>query len=368
MTQHAPLDLHRVRSSLPHLRRALASGVVRLGFLGGSITDQKTRERWPEPFVAWFLSAFPGVRVVVENAAIGATGSDLAAFRARRDILARDCDLVFVEYAVNDHGTPPARRARAREGLLRQLLAAPLDVVLVHTFMPEHLADLDADRPPQSVSDFDNIAAHYGVGSAYAGLHALREHRAGLLRWEDWLPDNLHPGSRGSLSYARAVIDHVEQALNLPVSSSGPHAPGALPPPLDPLCWETVSTLPFADIRRSGPWSERRWGQLNWIDQVLHTTAPGATLCATFTGHTLIAAFDFGKSSSEFRWRIDLGEWQKTDRERPSWCGEAGWFRPEVLAEKLSPGSHRLDIEFFRSTRPEVTGCTTNLVFLGTVD
>ncbi|MEX1111463.1 MAG: hypothetical protein WEB31_06645 [Chthoniobacterales bacterium] len=41
------LAVHRTRGPLPNFCRALASGTVRVGFLGGSITDQKTGTRWP---------------------------------------------------------------------------------------------------------------------------------------------------------------------------------------------------------------------------------------------------------------------------------------------------------------------------------
>ncbi|MCU0791546.1 MAG: GDSL-type esterase/lipase family protein [Opitutaceae bacterium] len=361
-----PLAIHRRRSPLPRFRRALKTGVLRVGFLGGSITDQKTGRRWPEPVLAWLGQRYPSLRLVVENAAIGATGSDLAAFRAGRDIVARDCDLVFVEYAVNDQGTPPERRARAREGVLRQLLAEARDVVLVYTFMPEHLADLRDGRDPASVADFERLADHYSLPAVYVGLHAWREVERGLLRWEEWLPDNLHPEERGSLSYAQAVIAHLETSLALPpASATTPAAP--IPAPLDARNWENVSMIPYAEIARTGPWSERRWGQLNWIDQVLHTTGPGATLRTRFTGHTLVAATDFGSLSSELRWRIDGGEWSVTARARPAWCGTSGWFRVDVLAEDLADGEHTLELETALGVLENVTGCTTRIAFLGVV-
>ncbi len=50
------LAVHRTRGPLPNFRQALASGTVRVGFLGGSITDQKTGTRWPEGFAAWLAA------------------------------------------------------------------------------------------------------------------------------------------------------------------------------------------------------------------------------------------------------------------------------------------------------------------------
>lgn len=356
------LSVQRLRGPLPHFRRALASGTVRVGFLGGSITSQQTSTRWPEAFAAWLTAKWPRVRWILENAAIGATGSDLAVFRAQRDAIARNCDLVFVEYAVNDQGTPSVRRARAREGLLRQLLAGGrCDVVLVHTFMQEFHADMVAGRLPASVADFEILADYYGLNSVWAGLHAWQEVRHGLMRWEDWLPDGLHPEDRGSHSYAQAVIANIEKGLAL----RGTVKPR--PKALDPLCWEKPRFISFAEIKRTGPWTERRWGALNWIDQVLFTTAPGAKLRGKFTGRNLIAGFDFGGSSSEIRWRIDQGAWQTSVRERPAWCGAGGWYRPLVLAENLQPGSHTFELEAVRGNLPDCTGCTTCIAFVGSV-
>lgn len=356
------LAVHRIRSPLANFRRALDSGTVRVGFLGGSITDQKTGTRWPEMFSAWLTAKWPRVRWIFENAAIGATGSDLAVFRAKRDIIERDCDLVFVEYAVNDHGTAPERRARAREGAIRQLLAGcRRDVVLVYTFMREFHEDMEAGRAPSSVADFEILAEHYGLNSVWLGLHAWREVNEGLMRWEEWLPDGLHPEHRGSHSYAQAVIANVGKGL----ASKGKTK--TLPPALDPLCWERPRIIPFAEIERTGPWTERRWGALNWIDQVLFTTAPGATLRGKFHGRNLVAGFDFGSASSEIRWRIDRGSWQTSVRDRPEWCGPSGWYRPLVLAENLKPGARTFELETLHGDTPECTGCTTCIPFIASV-
>jgi hypothetical protein len=356
------LSIQHVRGPLTHFRRALASGTVRVGFLGGSITDQGTGTRWPEAFAAWLTSRWPRVRWILENAAIGATGSDLAVFRARRDAIERDCDLVFVEYAVNDQGTPPVRRARAREGLLRQLLAGgKRDVVLVHTFAREFHEDMEARREPESVADFEILANHYGLNSVWAGLHAWREVRGGLMRWEEWLPDGLHPEHRGSYSYAQAIVANIEAGLAF--RGRGKPRPKAL----DPLCWESPRFIPFGEIERTGPWTERRWGSLNWIDQVLFTTGLGATLRGRFHGRNLVAGFDFGSASSEIRWRIDQGPWETSVRDRPAWCGSRGWYRPLVLAENLKSGGHTFELETLHGNTPECTGCTTCIPFIASV-
>lgn len=352
----------RVRRPLARTAAALARGHLTLGFLGGSITDAKTGTRWPEPFVAWLTATYPDVRFTIENAAVGATGSDLAVFRCRRDILSRSCDLVFVEYSVNDFDQPTARRNRTREGLLRQLRAADCDVVLVHAFRSEMFAALVAGQLPASIAEFERLAEHYGVGSVNAGLHSLRQVLSGLLTWSEWLPDGLHPEQRGSLSYAESVIAFFNAAL---ASTPPSPAPDLLPPALTPGAWERVAFVPLATVTRHGPWTLRRWTAHAWIDQVLHCTAPGSTLHFPFTGRGLVVAFDFGHASGEIRYRVDGGAWIVTARERPEWLGATGWFRPTVIADDLVSGPHTCELATTPAIHAGLIATTTTIAFFG---
>lgn len=352
----------RVRRPLSGTAAALTRGQLTVGFLGGSITAAKTGTRWPEPFVAWLGATYPDVRFTIENAAIGATGSDLAAFRCERDILARRCDLVFVEYSVNDFDQPTPRRTRTREGLLRQLLGASCEVVLVHAFRTEMLDALVAGHLPESISEFERLAEHYGVGSVNAALHSLREVQSGQLTWSDWLPDGLHPEQRGSLSYAESVIAFFKAAL---AAVPPAPAPAFLPPALTPGAWEHLAFIPLASVARRGPWTLRRWCAHAWIDQVLHCTAPGATLHFPFTGRGLVIAFDFGHASGEIRYRVDGGAWLATARDRPAWLEDAGWFRPTLIADELVPGRHTLELETTLAVHGGRVATTTTIAFFG---
>jgi len=345
-------------------RRALDRGELRLGFIGGSITAPYYNT-WPEGVISWFTEKFPHVRLHVENVAIGATGTMLGVFRAQRDLIARGCDLVFVEYAVNDRGVERASRRRTQEGLVRKLLAgAGHDVVFTYTYCPEFYADMAAGRAPESIGDLDEIAAHYGLGSVWMGLRAFNENRLGRLRWEEWLPDGLHPKERGSWSYACAVREFLEKELLGPAKSES-SAP-VLPAPLDSAHWEHAETLPFDRVTLTGPWTLRRC-QHWWADQILETAAVGARLEFEFEGRALCLGFDFGKSASEFRYRLDGGEWIVVARDRPSWCPESNWFRIHPISENLPAGKHRILLEVVHGDRAECTGTNFRLALIGFV-
>ncbi|GGD51077.1 SGNH/GDSL hydrolase family protein [Paenibacillus nasutitermitis] len=356
------------RRPLAALQRALASGTLRLGFIGGSITDARGRNNWPEPVIAWFAEHYPQVRLFVENAAIGATGSELAVFRAEHDLIQRKCDLVFVDYSVNDGDEPSEKRMRTREGLLRKLLKdGTRDVVVVHTFRQPFYRDMIEGNMPASIADFETLAEYYGVGSVWMSLYALEEVKKGRMRWEEWLPDGLHPTERGSLSYGQSVIAFLEKELQTDLEQAGQEDAYVLPEPLNASHWERAYQLSWSDVKTEGPWVIRRWPHLEWIDQALETAAVGARLSFSFVGRGLSLGFDFGKNSSEIRYRLDGGEWVTSVRERPDWCGNDGWFRSYLVADDMDPGTHHFEMEVVHGDTPDCRGTNCRIGLIGII-
>ncbi len=340
------MDIFNHRGKLNHTLIALKNGKLTLGFAGGSITDARSEWNWPEPVIAWFAEKFPGTRIQVENVAIGATGSDLAVFRAQSALVDRGCDLVFIEYAVNDPDLPAGRRMHTREGLVRKLLRGEgRDIVFAYTFFQPMYEDMLRGSVPVSIAEFEQLAEHYRIGSVWMGMHALREVMKGRMRWEEWLPDGLHPQSRGSLSYAQSVISFLEKELLHPSGSNSILSGNSLPQPLERENWEDAITLPFDVVRLEGPWTIRNWPKLAYMDHVISTSAVGAKLSFSFEGRGLLLGFDFGKNSCEFKYRVDGGDWQTSQRDRPEWCPADGWYRLFSVAENLQPAVHEFELE-----------------------
>jgi len=363
------LIVWRHRGGLRRTLEAIRRGSLAIGFVGGSITDGRPDNTWPEPVVAWFVENFPQARICVENAAIGATGSELAVFRAKRDLIDRGCHLVFIEFAVNDTGEPTERRTRTREGLIRKLLAGDgRDLILTYTFGQDHYNEMMDGKVPATIADFEQLAEYYRIGSVWMGLHSLREIAKGRLRWEEWLPDGVHPQNRGSLSYAQSVIAFLERELLSPASAGAmiPEGP-ALPPPLNPANWEHAFILPFSEVTLDGPWALRRWLKHVWIDQALATSAVGARLSFHFRGRGLTLAFDFGKTSAEFRYRLDAGEWKTSSRDRPGWVGDDGWYRTFPVADDLATGEHFFELEVVHGNAANCTGTNLRLGLIGVI-
>ena len=411
-----------VRSRLARTVQTIKEGRLVIGFIGGSITDGRPRHNWPEAVTAWFVDRFQGIKIVVENAAIGATGSDLAVFRAKRDLLDRGCDLIFVDYAVNDEGVPTQRRMATREGLIRKLLASEgdeipnsnvatdgkamdrsinvmelcPDVVLVYTFSQSMSEPMLAGQVPPSIAEFEQLAMHYNLNSIWMGKYAYGEVQRGLMRWEEWLPDGLHPTSRGSYSYAQSVIAFLEKQLvnnvrgnnnenNNNDSDNGnnqnrflstepstaikelPLLSHNLPEPLDASHWQSAKVMSLDSICTEGPWVMKRWLDYEWFDHVLETNTIGAKLSFTFKGRGVALAFDFGKASADFKYRIDKGDWNVVRLDRPDWVGSSGWLRLSTLAETLAAGEHFVELEVVHSTDPACQGFSFRLGLVGII-
>lgn len=363
------MQIIQQRGRLKHTRHRLREGKLTLGFLGGSITDARLSYNWTESVLRWFQQQFPFVKIVIENAAIGATGSDLATFRVQRDIIQRHCDLVFVEYAVNDNDRVLIGTAKySREGLLRKLLVCDsCDVILVYAFLQEWYQDMMNDQLPTSIAELEELGQHYHLSSVWMGLHGLREIQMGQMKWEEWLPDGLHPRFRGSLSYGQSVVKLLEKDLNSTPEGQELLVREQLPASLFPGNWEHTTMLPLDVPHREGPWVIRRSAHIVWIDQVLSTSAIGARLKFSFTGRGLALGFDFGKSSAEFVYRLDGDDWKKMVRARPDWCGNSGWFHLSLIADDLPQSEHFFELEVIHGDRLECTGTNFELALIGII-
>ncbi|HSI83455.1 MAG: SGNH/GDSL hydrolase family protein [Candidatus Methylacidiphilales bacterium] len=362
----------KTRRPLKDTWRHLAQGRLTIGFLGGSITEENDIN-WPAPVTRWFATNFPNSLIVSENAAMGATGSDSACIRVQTEIIDKGCNVTFVEFAVNDWDTAIERRKRTREGLIRMLVAAGSEVVLVYTYRQEMYAEMMAGKMPETIAEFEELAEYYGISSVWVGLHALNEVRAGKMKWGEWLPDGLHPAHRGGWSYAEAVIGYLENELPAlgsdSISESSPAVKEderrAIPSPLSPFHWGNITLLPLDSVDTEGPWVLRRVHNRYHTGQVLESHSPGARIRFSFTGRGLALVFEYGKRSAEFAWRVDGGDWSYSLRNRPDWGGDCGMVGPFVVSDELPPGLHIFELELIHGNRSDCTGTELRLGLIG---
>ena len=93
--------------------------------LGGSITQGCNATKFEECYASrtykWFKDTFNNVNVEYVNAGVGATGSIIGVHRVEEQVLSKNPDIVFIDFAVNDKNTIYDKIAY--ESLIRRILS-----------------------------------------------------------------------------------------------------------------------------------------------------------------------------------------------------------------------------------------------------
>ena len=116
------------------LRRAKAGYPINIGFLGGSITAgavaSTPAKRWSSLIVSQFNALFGNVATEI-NCGIGRTNSDYGALRVDRDVINRNLNVLYLEYAVNN-GLP---QRPSYESIIRRVEIACPGVAIIPVMM-----------------------------------------------------------------------------------------------------------------------------------------------------------------------------------------------------------------------------------------
>ena len=345
-----------VRGELSRFKEGISKGKVKIGFAGGSITTALTPSNWPTYVRGWLVDKFKEVRFSFYNAAIGATGSLCALALVDGELIDKGCDLVFVEYAVNDDGVDHEERERTREGLIRRLLASGIDVVIVYSFYQGMYKDVSTGIVPASIVDFERLAEHYSISSVDMASTAYDQVKRGVLPYNMWLPDGTHPQHLGSYIYASLVTQFFDEELAREDSVSIKKC-GEMPTPLNKMHWQNISAIDFDEVKTNGSWFVEREVFVPWFGERLVSYAPGDSLSFEFFGRALAIVFNYGKASAKIEYSIDGGEWQEYNYQRVWWVPDANFSNAVKFADDLELSRHTFEL---RIDHGNSNGCTSS--------
>lgn len=288
-----------VRDGLGNVRAKLEAGEpVTVVYVGGSITelpgwrDRVTRHLWRR-------HGEEAIRSI--NAGLSATGSDVAVCRLDDEVLAREPDLVVIEFAVNDAGAGPATIRAAVEGMVRKIWARDpaTDILFVYLFAPEFEDAIASGARPPSIKTHESVATHYGIPSIDASVVVEGLHREGRLTLagpknageggpEVFAPDGIHPYSHGQGIYGRAVVAGLDAIWSDSENGGGPHR---LESRLSPDPWESARKVPLAAWMRGDGWRPVTGADAAGFEsraiEVFESPGEGATIEFGFRGTVL---------------------------------------------------------------------------------
>ncbi len=309
------------RSALPNFFDKLhRSGSVMIAYFGGSITA--ATGGWRDQSMEWIQREFPDAKIDQVNAAIGGTGSDLGVFRLKSDVLSHQPDLVFVEFAVNDHGTAPERIERTVEGIVRQIWRAyrQTDICFVYTLTFTSAQTLVEGNLTNSMIAMERVADHYSIPTVQLGLEIIGLHKKGSLLFQGdpkehpgktvFSKDNVHPyPDTGHRLYAAALARSLSSMKH--ISGRKPHK---LPKPLSKDNWENARMIPASNLLKEGDWQllssendpiARQFEHR--LPILLKSDSPGASLALSFKGR-IAGLYDIvGPGCGQFEVSVDDG-------------------------------------------------------------
>gem|GEM_PF-540975 len=342
----------RVRQGLPNFFSKLGKGdVVTIAYLGGSITA--AGGGWRDQSMTWFQQQFPKARISQVNAGVGGTGSDLGAFRCRRDVLTFKPDLVFVEFAVNDGGNIP-RIEETMEGIVRQILRNDprTDICFVYTVSGNMLDTLEAGHLWPSMLAMEHIATHYGIPSVQLGMEAVAMVKEGKLIFngkpEDhpgklvFTGDNVHPNTHtGHRLYTEALIRSMEK-----MRGNDKPLQHALRTSYTVNNWEDAQMVSLKELTLTGNWTDihdggdslaRKYG--NKFPDLYKSNEPGASISFSFNGR-LAGVYDLiGPGTGGYAITVD----EQPEKQYPRFDRHATYYRAHAFfLPSMEKKDHRL--------------------------
>ena len=313
---------------------------VRIAVIGGSITQgagaSSPARRWGESFCAGWRRAFPDARIDFVNAGIGATGSEIGAFRLKRDVLDKKPDVVAVEFSVNDSDTKS--RAESYEGVVRQLLNAPGGIAVI-------LVGMVGQNGCNAQEWHGKVARHYNL--PYVSLRDALFYpyvKDGTIKWSDISPDTIHPNDIGH-AYAAALLNRQLARKYLEWKKSG-RAPAAIAPMPAPLFgtsydageFRLIKNVKIIENKGFFPLRDNCWGE------GLACTNAGDRLVFEVEGATLAILYRVG--NKPFEWgRINVSiDGAPVVREQDCYRDQWWWYTPSLFLCKDAPGRHVVEV------------------------
>lgn len=217
------------------MRRAAAGESIKLGFIGGSIT-QGSLSSTPETCYAylvyeWWCANFPKAEFTYINAGIGGTTSQFGAARAEDDLLRYAPDFVIVEFSVNDDSTEHFKETY--EGLVRKVLASSSHpaVMLVHNVFYNNGGNAQLMHA--------RIARHYDLPAVSMQSTIYKALVDGAFDNRVITPDDLHPNDNGHALVSRVITYYLDRMKEMSENESSTYcALNELPKPLTVNAYE----------------------------------------------------------------------------------------------------------------------------------
>ena len=318
-------NTERIREKIA---KAQAGEEVTIGYIGGSITEDGAATTHDNCFAKlsyeYFKNTFgKGNNVKYVNAGLAGTSSVVGNMRVDNDIFAKNCDVIFIEFAVNDQGDD--RFKKSYESLVNKCLDQPnAPAVICIT-----LCTKDGDGNQAWMAP---IAEHYDL-AIISGRDAVKNGiKAGTLNWDrDYgSNDTIHPGNGGHKLISDIICYYYRQALKSENTSESYVKPD------DVVYGKEYSTAKFYKVDEipgldKGSWTENK----DWTGNVSLKNSKNGNNPLTFktTGKGILIMFRSKDDNSSGTIVVNVNGTSKKISAKIPWTwggrdGDVGYYQP----------------------------------------
>ncbi len=209
------------RKSLQNTAASLAlENKLNIAYYGGSITQgygaSDGNNTWRSQTMKWFSEKYPEATINPIYACMGESGTYLGTYLLDDYVIAKEPDLVFLEYAINDRYArfPYDESVLQCETIVRTIKKQlpKCDIVMLIT--------IDESTKGENWN-FTQAQAHAAVAQAYnipiiyMG-RALSDHidaNSATVKWSDYFIDIVHPTDAGYLFYTDVIFEYLRNSL-----------------------------------------------------------------------------------------------------------------------------------------------------------
>lgn len=184
------------------MERSKSGEEITIAFLGGSITQGSSaasENQYVNQVTHWWEENLGEVQCV--NAGVGATDSYIGVHRVDRDVLLKNPDVIFIEYAVND--TNAVFNKYTYDSLLLKCLQDEQTPAVILLMMTQ-----------EDGTSLDEVHSKLGI---YYDLPVLSykamvypEVSVGNITWSQISPDNIHPNDIGHTILSKMITNYLE--------------------------------------------------------------------------------------------------------------------------------------------------------------
>ena len=232
--EQAPLDTWYASNDYAdyiHYRKPLSNTYKKLTddkklnvvYFGGSVTNgygssNAEKYSWRALIGQWLKDNFPEATVSNINRASGESGTYLGTYRLQRDVIAKNPDLLFLEYSINDkyYGSSYDNAKLQVETIVREVREALPDCNIVMVLVTDSgcISDNRNGKLHTQAQAHEDIAREYNIPSLLVGMalaNSLPDNWGSV--WSQYAIDGVHLTDAGNFVYYQVIREFMNNSL-----------------------------------------------------------------------------------------------------------------------------------------------------------